>query len=144
MPWCHVRNRDRRSLLAQVVNSRVRCLVLRSFGTVAAESPPVCSGCYVSQEFSDMPFIQESDIVGPVFLFGIPEEASEVFLVVLERSRAFVFSLLCKNESIHQRLEGSPRLCFRSQCNNHYSLCGPALFPPYQVVYVRFSHLCYF
>lgn len=61
------------------MNSRMRSLALGCLRTISLESPAVCLSRYIAQEFPNMPLIENSSIIRPVFPFGIPEEAIEVF-----------------------------------------------------------------
>ena len=117
---------------------------LRSLRPVSFQPPTALLIGKIPQKFTDIPFCNHTYIVRPILLLGIPEETPEVFRVEFYSTGTFTLSLLGKYEPIHQRPEGSPWWRSRSCANNHYSFCGPALFPPYQVVCVRFSHLCYF
>jgi len=71
------------------------------FAAISLESLVVCFSCYVAEEFSNMPLIEKSSIIRPVFLFGIPQEAIEVFLIVLHGPRAFILCLLGENRALY-------------------------------------------
>ena len=75
-----------------------------------------------------MPLIQKSNIVGPLLFFRMPEESTKVFLVVLDRSRAFVFSLLGQNKAIDKRFEGCSERCLYFVVNSHFSFWDPPVF----------------
>lgn len=111
-----------------MVNSRVGSLALGCLRTISLESPAVCFSCYIAQEFPNMPLIENSSIIRPVFPFGIPEEAIEVFLVVLHCPRAFIFSLLGENKALDQRFEGCSERCLDIGTDNHYSFWDPPYF----------------
>ena len=71
------------------------------FAAIALESPAMCFGYYIAEEFSNMPLIEKPSIIRPVFLFGIPEEAIEVFLIVLHCPRAFILCLLGESKALY-------------------------------------------
>ncbi len=66
----------------------------------------------VAEEGLDVPLGDSQDILGPVMVFGIPDEAAEIFGIELDGTGAFPLSQLGEDECADQGPEGSPRLAY--------------------------------
>ena len=77
-----------------VMNSAVTGSLSAGFRTVAGKPSPVALSSSIRQEFPDVPFNNQTDIIRPFLLFGIPKTTPKIAFVILSCSGTLTVGML--------------------------------------------------